>query len=195
MTTKEIIKAKILKFVDINYCLILCFLLTLSSCSLNVHDANIFLHIQKGQTFTNYLKQYEIAYDSVKNEYAITSIKFNFQNKNMLCHVISVVNAVKVVSNPNHIPNPNSNFQTLGMSMEKNLTDNYFIVTDNTKELIVLDGFYKYELFNGTRNENLVSLFEQVNKEYINYLIEKKIYTLDEIKQMNEKEKLNKLSL
>lgn len=195
MKRNEIIKNKILKFINTRYFLILCLILTFSSCSPKIHDPNIFLHIQKGKTFTNYLKQHEIAYDSVKNEYAIKTIKFNFQNKNMLCHVISVVNAIKVENNPNYNPNPNSNFPTLGMSINKNLTDDYFIITDDTKELIVLDGFYKYELFNGTRNENLVSLFDQVNKEYINYLIEKKIYTLDEIKQMNEKEKLNKLSL
>lgn len=176
-----------LRIINYKFLVASCLLILFTSCSMQeLKDANVFLHIQKGKTFNNFLKQYEVEFDEDLKEYKIASFKFNFQNKNLICNTVRIVNSMTQTTTKT------GNTKTTTTTY---ITDNYFIITDDSKDKLVLDGFYKYEIFNGTRNDSYLGMFEQINKGYLNYIIDKKIYTLEEIKEMTEEEKLNKLSL
>lgn len=162
-------------------------ILVTTSCSVSpLRDANLFLHVQKGKSLNNYFKQYKYELDESTKEYSITNFKFKYNNKELVCNLLPVVNAVTQSTTKS------GNTSTTTTTY---ITDRYFVITDDTKNKIVLDGFYKYEIFNGTRNESYLEMFEQINKSYMNYLIDQKVYTLEEIKEMTELEKINKLSL
>lgn len=167
------------------------FAILLSSCSSGAFsDANLFLHIQKGISFNNYLKQNEIKFDEDTKEYKYKYFKFNYQNKILICHLLQIANVKQESSSSSTKGNHTTTSTTYNY-----YGDNYFVITDDSKDLIVEDGFYKYEILNGTRNESYKDMFTEINKAYLSYLVEKKIYSKEQIKKITDEAKLYKISL
>lgn len=167
------------------------FILLTSSCSNNAFsDANLFLNIQKGKSLNNYLIQNEIKYNEDTKEYSYKYFKFNYQNKILICHLLEITNVKQESSSSSYKANYTTTTTTYTYYGDK-----YFVITDDSKDLIVEDGFYKYEILNGTRNESYKDMFTEISKAYLSYLVEKNIYTKEQIKKITDEGKLYKISL
>jgi hypothetical protein len=179
------------------------------SCSDKVTKTNDLIFIQKGKSFDYYLKQKDYDYiNEIKNyNNEIKNFEFEFKGQTLRCNMVPVVNKIYQTTsttnnntNTGSIVNPstgqyNNNFnnnQSVSRTQQTSKTSNYYVLTDKNK--IVIDFFYIYEVKNGTKKTD-IKILESMNKAYLNYLIVNEVYDNEDIKDMDEEEKLIKLIL
>lgn len=186
--------------------LILLVYLSLTSCADLKTTTNDLIFIQKGKSFDYYLKQKDYYYSQNVNEYNINPIKnfdFEFNGNVFRCNMLPVINKIvqstrvreETTINDRNSFTGSRNFsdtKTTTKTITDEETDNYYVITD--KNNIVIDFFYMYEVKNGTKKTD-TKILDAMNKAYLNYLIACKVYDNEDIKDMDDNEKLMKLKL
>lgn len=187
---------------------ILLLYISLTSCADLKTTTNDLIFIQKGKSFDYYLKQKDYYYSQDVKEYNINPIKnfdFEFNGQVFRCNMLPVIN--KIVQSTRTTKEFNTSTSPVIIRGQNNVnvtettktktitdeeTDNYYVITD--KNNIVIDFFYMYEVKNGTKKTDF-KIIDAMNKAYINYLIASDVFDNEDIKDMDDNEKLMNLKL
>lgn len=159
---------------------------TLASCGAGYVDVNSLIYIKKNQKLDQYLKQNDKIY--VKNSYdeGLDNFEFLYNGKKLVCNIVKVATNMDSRTNTSSSGGKQVNTTTVTYYYSK-----YYVITEND---LVVDAFYKYEIVSGLKN-NKEDIFDAMNKAYYDYLIKNEVYTKEDIKEMDELEKINKIYL
>ena len=178
----------IIKFNNLKLNILFSILLIFVLNSCQITDKEIHLYIQKGQPLSNYFIQYNIGQGGIMDKPLPDFFTFEYNNNYYKCFIIQEVIG-SYMSQSGGSSYANGKWVDYSTRSQEYITKNYYVLTDTKKENIIIDGFYKFQIMNGTKSKYYIDMFKQMNKKYLENLIKYEVYTKEDIDNMTDVEK------